>query len=189
MRPGAPSRLLSVARTVLNDNPAQSRAARELLKAASLIAVPFPCLCELVWVLRQGAKLAKDDVATAVRSLTNAGNVVVNWPAPELGPAVPEAGEDFADGAIAYERAWLGGEMFVSSIRRPSPCCPGRGEPRNFWAEGRNRRSEAPHTEEIQMDDEGHSLPPVLETAVSTDINQWWANRQRIADTASAPHG
>ena len=103
-----------LARAVLNDDPAQSRAARKLLKEASLIAVPLPCLCELVWVLRQGAKLPKDDVATAVRSLMNAGNVVVNRPAAELGLAVLDAGGDFADGAIAYEGAWLGGETFVS---------------------------------------------------------------------------
>ena len=101
-------------RAVLNDDPAQSRAARKLLKEASLIAVPLPCLCELVWVLRQGAKLGKGDVVTAVRSLMNAGNVVVNRPAAELGLAVLDAGGDFADGAIAYEGAWLGGETFVS---------------------------------------------------------------------------
>ena len=101
-------------RAVLNDDPAQSRAARKLLKEASLIAVPLPCLCELVWVLRQGAKLGKGDVVTAVRSLMNAGNVVVNQPAAELGLAVLDAGGDFADGAIAYEGAWLGGETFVS---------------------------------------------------------------------------
>jgi predicted nucleic-acid-binding protein len=103
-----------LARAVLNDDPAQSRAARKLLKEASLIAVPLPCLCELVWVLRQGAKLGKGDVVTAVRSLMNAGNVVVNRPAAELGLAVLDAGGDFADGAIAYEGAWLGGETFVS---------------------------------------------------------------------------
>jgi predicted nucleic-acid-binding protein len=103
-----------LARAVLNDDPAQSRAARKLLQGASLIAVPLPCLCELVWVLRQGAKLAKGDVAAAIRSLMNAGNVVVNRPAAELGLAVLEAGGDFADGAIAYEGAWLGGETFVS---------------------------------------------------------------------------
>src|SRR3984957_19405560 len=91
------------ARALLNDDSSQSRAARNLLKEASLIAVPLPCLCELVWVLRQGAKLPKDDVATAVRSLMNAGNVVVNRPAAELGLAVLDAGGDFANGAIAYE--------------------------------------------------------------------------------------
>jgi predicted nucleic-acid-binding protein len=117
-----------LARAVLNDDPAQSRAARKLLKEASLIAVPLPCLCELVWVLRRGAKLPKDDVATAVRSLMNAGNVVVNRPAAERGLAVLEAGGDFADGAIAYEGAWLGGETFVSFDKKAVAMLSGRGE-------------------------------------------------------------
>ena len=117
-----------LARAVLNDDSSQSRAARKLLKEASLIAVPLPCLCELVWVLRQGAKLSKDDVATAVRSLMNAGNVVVNRPAAELGLAVLEAGGDFADGTIAYEGAWLGGETFVSFDRRAVTLLSRQGE-------------------------------------------------------------
>lgn len=117
-----------LARAVLNDEPAQSRAARKLLKDASLIAAPLPCLCELVWVLRQGARLPKDDVATAVRSLMNAGNVVVNRPAAELGLAVLEAGGDFADGVIAYEGAWLGGETFLSFDRQAVTLLSRRGE-------------------------------------------------------------
>jgi predicted nucleic-acid-binding protein len=115
-------------RAVLNDDPAQSRAARKLLKDASLIAVPLPCLCELVWVLRQGVRLPKDDVATAVRSLMNAGNVVVNRPAAELGLAVLDAGGDFADGAIAYEGAWLGGGTFVSFDKQAVTLLSGQGE-------------------------------------------------------------
>ena len=115
-------------RAVLNDDPAQSGAARKLLQEASLIAVPLPCLCELVWVLRQGARLPKDDVATVVRSLLNAGNVVVNRPAAELGLAVLEAGGDFADGAIAYEGAWLGGEMFVSFDKQAVALLTRQGE-------------------------------------------------------------
>jgi predicted nucleic-acid-binding protein len=115
-------------RAVLNDDPAQSRAARKLLQEASLIAVPLPCLCELVWVLRQGAKLPKDDVATAIRSLLNVGNVVVNRPAAELGLAVLEAGGDFADGAIAYEGAWLGGETFVSFDKKAVALLSRQGE-------------------------------------------------------------
>jgi predicted nucleic-acid-binding protein len=111
-----------------SDHPAQSRAARKLLREASLIAVPLPCLCELVWVLRQGAKLSKDDVATAIRSLMNAGNVVVNRPAAELGLAVLDAGGDFADGAIAYEGAWLGGETFVSFDKPAVTLLSGQGE-------------------------------------------------------------
>lgn len=101
-------------RAVLNNDPGQSAAARALLKDASLIAVALPCLCELVWVPRRGAKRSRDGVATAVRRLMNAGNVVMNRPAVELGPAVFEAGGDFADGVIAYEGAWLGGEALVS---------------------------------------------------------------------------
>jgi predicted nucleic-acid-binding protein len=115
-------------RAVLNDDPGQSRAARKRLKEASLIAVPLSCLCELVWVLRQGARLSKDDVATAIRSLIDAGNVVVNRPAVELGLAVLEAGGDFADGAIAYEGAWLGGETFVSFDKKAVDLLSGQGQ-------------------------------------------------------------
>jgi predicted nucleic-acid-binding protein len=114
-------------RAVLNDDPAQSRAASKVLREASLIAVPLPCLCELVWVLLQGAKLSKDDVATAVRSLMNVRYVVVNQPAAELGLAVLEAGGDFADGAIAYEGAWLGGEAFVSFDKQAVTHLSGQG--------------------------------------------------------------
>ncbi|HEX3996202.1 MAG TPA: type II toxin-antitoxin system VapC family toxin, partial [Acetobacteraceae bacterium] len=116
-----------LARAVLNDDLAQSRAARKQLKEALLTAVPLPSLRELVWVLRQGAKLPKDDVAAAVRCLMNAGNVVVNRPAAELGLAVLEAGGDFADGAIVYEGAWLGGEIFVSFDKHAITLVSGQG--------------------------------------------------------------
>ncbi len=103
-----------LARAVLLDDAQQSRAAAALLKEASLIAVPLPCLCELVWILRRGAKLSKDDVAATIRDLLDAGNVMMNRPAVEAGLAVLESGGDFADGVIAYEGGWLGGETFVS---------------------------------------------------------------------------
>jgi len=106
-----------LARAVLLDDASQGRAAAELLKEASLIAVPLPCLCELVWILRRGAKLSKDDVAATIRDLLDAGNVTMNRPAVEAGLAILEAGGDFADGVIAYEGGWLGGETFVSFDR------------------------------------------------------------------------
>lgn len=105
-------------RAVLNDDPAQSGVAAKLLKDASLIAVPLPCLCELVWVLLRGAKLPRSDVAATIRSLMNAANVMMNRPAVELGLATLEGGGDFADGVIAYEGTWLGGETFVSFDRQ-----------------------------------------------------------------------
>ncbi|KPX08316.1 Uncharacterized protein ALO74_02066, partial [Pseudomonas syringae pv. cunninghamiae] len=43
-----------------------------------------------------------------------AANVEVNRPAVEAGLLVLDAGGDFADGVIAYEGNWLGGETFVS---------------------------------------------------------------------------
>ncbi|MDP2370940.1 MAG: hypothetical protein Q8M25_22280 [Rhodoferax sp.] len=42
----------------------------------------------------------------------------VNRPAVEAGLLMLEAGGDFADGAIAYEGRWLGGETFVSFDRK-----------------------------------------------------------------------
>lgn len=103
-----------LARAVLQDDATQGRAAGKLLKEASLIAVSLPCLCELVWILRRGAKLPKEDVAMTIRDLLDAGNVVMNRPAVEAGLAILEAGGDFADGIMAYEGNWLGGETFVS---------------------------------------------------------------------------
>ncbi|MGO3123578.1 MAG: hypothetical protein ACTIKR_06105 [Advenella sp.] len=38
----------------------------------------------------------------------------MNRPAVEAGLLMLEAGGDFADGVIAYEGNWLGGETFVS---------------------------------------------------------------------------
>ena len=103
-----------LARAVLRDDERQSDAAIEVLREASLIAVPLPCLCELVWVLRRGAGLSRDAVSDAILALINAGNVVANRPAVEAGLAVHDAGGDFADGAMAHEGNWLGGATFVS---------------------------------------------------------------------------
>jgi predicted nucleic-acid-binding protein len=103
-----------LARAILQDDPEQGRAAGNLLREASLIAVSLPCLCELVWILRRGAKLPKEDVALSIRDLLNAAKVVMNRPAVEAGLALLEAGGDFADGIMAYEGLWLGGETFVS---------------------------------------------------------------------------
>jgi predicted nucleic-acid-binding protein len=74
----------------------------------------LPCLCEFVWVLRKVYGFPTEDIAAAIRTLLNAANVRVNRPAVEAGLAILEAGGDFADGVIAYEGSWLGGETFLS---------------------------------------------------------------------------
>jgi len=103
-----------LARAVLQDDPAQAEVASRLLREASLIAVSLPCLCELVWILRQGAKLSKEEVAASIRDLLGVRNVAMNRPAVEVGLAVLEAGGDFADGIMAYEGKMLGGKTFAS---------------------------------------------------------------------------
>lgn len=85
-----------------------------MLTAASLIAVPLPCLCEFVWVLRRVYSFDQADIIAAIRALLATSNVATDRPAAEAGLALLEAGGDFADGVIAYEGNWLGGETFVS---------------------------------------------------------------------------
>ena len=101
-------------RAVVRDNPAQARVASKVLTDAELIAVALPCLCEFVWVLLRVYDFQPSDAATAIRALLAAANVEANRPAAEAGLSVLEAGGDFADGVIAYEGYWLGGETFVS---------------------------------------------------------------------------
>lgn len=117
-----------LARAVLQDDLGQGKAASKLLREASLIAVSLPCLCELVWILRRGAKLTKEEIAVTIRDLLDAGNVVMNRPAVEAGLAILEAGGDFADGIMAYEGNWLGGETFVSFDKQAVELLTQQGE-------------------------------------------------------------
>ncbi len=101
-------------RAVVRDDPVQGDLAAKLLTEASLIAIALPCLCEFVWVLRRVYGFGTQDIAAAVEALMNTAPVEVNRPAVEAGLAVLRAGGDFADGVIAFDGAWLGGETFVS---------------------------------------------------------------------------
>jgi predicted nucleic-acid-binding protein len=98
------------------------------LTDAELIAVALPCLCEFVWVLRRVYDLQPADAAAAIRALLAAANVEMNRPAVEAGLSVLEAGGDFADGAIAYEGNWLGGESFVSFDKRAVTLLKAQGQ-------------------------------------------------------------
>ena len=101
-------------RAVMADDAAQASIAAKVLTDAALIAVSLPCLCEFVWVLKRLYRVESSDVAAAIRALLAASNVQTNRPAVESGLAVLDAAGDFADGVIAYEGRWLGGETFVS---------------------------------------------------------------------------
>lgn len=123
-----------LARAVLQDDAEQGKAAAKLLTEASLIAVPLPSLCELVWILRRGAKLSKEEVSQTIHDLLNSGNVAMNRPAVEAGLAMLEAGGDFADGVIAHEGAWLGGESFVSFDKQAVELIVRQGQPARLLA-------------------------------------------------------
>ncbi|MGR9080722.1 type II toxin-antitoxin system VapC family toxin [Rhizobium leguminosarum] len=123
-----------LARAVLQDNAEQGRAAAMLLREASLIAVSLHSLCELVWILRRGARLSKEDVSQTIHDLLNAGNVAMNRPAVEAGLAMLEAGGDFADGVIAHEGAWLGGESFVTFDKQAVELVIRQGQPARLLA-------------------------------------------------------
>lgn len=103
-----------LARALLDDDPRQGRLARAALSRADLVAVTVPTLCELVWILARGHKIAVSDIATSIRQIVNVANVAVDRPAVEAGLAMMEIGGDFADGIIAHQGNWLGAETFLS---------------------------------------------------------------------------
>jgi predicted nucleic-acid-binding protein len=115
-------------RAVVRDDLKQARAAAKILRDAELIAVTMPCLCEFVWVLQRVYGFARAEIATAIQALIDSGNVVVNRPAVEAGLAIFEDGGDFADGVIAHEGGWLGGEIFVSFDRKAVSLLAKRGQ-------------------------------------------------------------
>ncbi len=98
-------------RAVVGDDEDQQRLAVEALETADRVAVSVQSLCEFAWVLARGYRASREDIATAIRRLLD---ISVDRPAAEAGLAVLEAGGDFADGVIAHDGQWLGGETFVS---------------------------------------------------------------------------
>jgi predicted nucleic-acid-binding protein len=101
-------------RAAVRDDPTQTRSAAHALRIAELVAIPVSALCEFVWVMRSGYKRSATEVAHSIRALIDSENVVTNRPAVEAGLKFLDKDGDFADGAIAYEGEWLGGEEFVS---------------------------------------------------------------------------
>ncbi len=115
-------------RAVVRDDLAQANAAAKLLMEAELVAVALPSLCEFVWVLLRVYAFQPSDVAAAIRVLLAVENVKVNRPAVEAGLSLLEAGGDFADGVIAYEGQWLGGETFVSFDKKAVALLSAQGQ-------------------------------------------------------------
>jgi len=115
-------------RAVVRDDKAQAEIAARLLRNSALVAVGLSALCELVWVLRRFYGFKAGEVADTIRALISAENVETNQPAVEAGLAMLDAGGDFADGVIAYEGRWLGGETFVSFDKKAVEMLKEQGE-------------------------------------------------------------
>lgn len=115
-------------RAVVRDDARQANVAIKLLVEAELIAVALPSLCEFAWVLRRVYGFTPADVAAAIRALLEAANVETNRPAAEAGLAVLEAGGDFADGVLAFDGQWLGGETFVSFDKKAVALLTAQGQ-------------------------------------------------------------
>lgn len=101
-------------RAATQDDPVQGPLARRLVTTAGLVAVTLPALCEFCWVLRSVYKFNNAEIGNAIRLLVTSDNVALDRQAVEAGLAVLDAGGDFADGVIAHNGQWLGGETFVS---------------------------------------------------------------------------
>lgn len=115
-------------RAFVDDEPTQSRAAVEALEGADIVAISLQSLCEFVWVLGRQYEVSRADTATAIRRLLDTRNVVVNRPAVEAGLSILDAGGDFADGVIAYDGNWLGGETFVSFDKKAVKLLTAQGQ-------------------------------------------------------------
>jgi predicted nucleic-acid-binding protein len=104
-------------RAAVEDDAEQASVAQSILARASLIAVPIPVFCELVWVLRRGYRRSAADIAALIERLLEVETLVTDVAATEAGLAVLRAGGDFADGAIAWQGQALGGTTYVSFDR------------------------------------------------------------------------
>ncbi len=101
-------------RAVVRDNPKQAAAASKALRESDIVAVTLSCLCEFVWVLGRVYKFRNDVIASAIETLLASSNIQADRQAVGVGLSVLKSGGDFADGIIAHEGRWLGGETFVS---------------------------------------------------------------------------
>lgn len=101
-------------RFLLNDDHEQAAAASKALNKASTVAITLPALCEVVWVLSQGYKMAATDIADTLENLLDSDSIKVNRVAADAGLGLLRTGGDFADGVTAFEGHALGGLVFTS---------------------------------------------------------------------------
>jgi predicted nucleic-acid-binding protein len=115
-------------RVLMHDDLAQAKLAEDALLNAEVVAISLTALCELGWVLSRSYKVPSPGIAEGMRRLINGANVSVNRPAVDAGLAQLDAGGDFADGVIAHEGGWLGGETFLTFDQKAVKLLEARGQ-------------------------------------------------------------
>jgi predicted nucleic-acid-binding protein len=114
-------------RLAVDDDPTQRQLAAKVVMEAEAVIVGLHALCELVWVLRTSYLFSKAQIVLAIEKLCGIENVIVDKVAVDAGLEAMHFGADFADGVIAHEGAWLGGETFVSFDKRAVAAISRRG--------------------------------------------------------------
>lgn len=116
-------------RLLVGDDPAQQKIAAQTLEEAEQVAISARVFCEFAWVLERIYRVEKPDLSNAIRRILDMRNVVASRPMIEAGLAVLDAGGDFADGVIAFDSRWLGGDTFVSFDRKATRLLEHQGIP------------------------------------------------------------
>jgi len=114
-------------RFVLGDDAEQYKLALDTMEKSETVAVTNHALCEMAWVLRSRYGVSRPAIAATIRGLLETRNILLDSAAVNAGLAMLEAGADFADGVIAYEGQWLGGETFVSFDKKAVAALAKRG--------------------------------------------------------------
>ena len=105
-------------RAILEDDPGQAAESRAIMEKATSIAIPVPVFCELVWTMRRLYRRQPDEIADAVEAILRVATVVTDRLAVEAGLRILRTGGDFADGAIAWQGAAMGGDTFITFDRQ-----------------------------------------------------------------------
>jgi predicted nucleic-acid-binding protein len=82
------------------DDTAQAEAAAASLESADTVAISTIVLCELAWVLRRAQRYKGEEIADAIRRITESRNGDMDRPSAEAGLRMLRRGGDFTDGII-----------------------------------------------------------------------------------------
>ncbi|MBR5950037.1 MAG: hypothetical protein IKZ87_01230 [Actinomycetaceae bacterium] len=96
------------------DNPAQVRAAFDLMQRADKVIVPIIAFCEAAWAMDRLYKRDRDFISGAIRIITDFEKVVYDTDAVAAGLRMLDDGGGFSDGVLEYMgRRMANGESCV----------------------------------------------------------------------------